>query len=197
MKRDELKELYYIAPIGNLSSIGTHGILCHRRAEEKSPISIAMGEVQERRACTRVPGGRRLHDYANLYFNARNPMLYKRKDIHEEICVLSVSVDVLDLKDVVVTDQNAARAIVGFYSVEEGLGRLVKDELFAAYWTHPGDEHEEYRHKGLMCAEVLVPERVLPSFIKGVYVSTEAAKRAVEATGVSLPVKIRPSLFFF
>src|SRR5438046_4685693 len=39
--------------------------------------SVAMPEIQERRENKRVPGGRMLHEYANMYFDAHNPMLSK------------------------------------------------------------------------------------------------------------------------
>lgn len=56
-----------------------------------------MAEIQDRRAVVRVPGGRPLHEYVNLYFHARNPMLYKRLPMHDSLCVLRVSTDVFDL----------------------------------------------------------------------------------------------------
>ena len=71
MRREELEELHYITPIANVPSILTHGILSHRRAKRISLQSIAKAEVQEKRATVKVPGGRRLHEYANLYICAR------------------------------------------------------------------------------------------------------------------------------
>ena len=38
-----------------------------------------MAVIQDRRAKKQVPGGLRLHDYANLYFNAR-----KQDDVEEK-----------------------------------------------------------------------------------------------------------------
>ncbi len=53
-----------------------------------------MEEIQERRDLKRVPGGLKLHQYANLYFHARNPMLFKRKDKAGSLCVLRISIEV-------------------------------------------------------------------------------------------------------
>lgn len=50
-----------------------------------------------------VPGGRPLHEYVNLYFCARNPMLFRIKDLHLELCVLQIDTNVLDLPGVVIT----------------------------------------------------------------------------------------------
>ena len=52
MRRDELEELHYITPLENLPSIMKHGILSHRQAEKISHKSVAMTEIQKRRAAT-------------------------------------------------------------------------------------------------------------------------------------------------
>jgi hypothetical protein len=79
MTRAELPELHFIAPIDNLASIIAQGILCHERAKNVGHRSVAMEEIQERRRKVIVPGGLRLHQYANLYINARNKMMFKLK----------------------------------------------------------------------------------------------------------------------
>jgi ssDNA thymidine ADP-ribosyltransferase, DarT len=103
MKREELPELHYITPIENVPSILALGILSNRRARHLKPKSIARQEVQDLRAKVRIPGGRALHEYANLYICARNPMMFVRAALHETTCVLRVSTDVLDLPNVVIT----------------------------------------------------------------------------------------------
>lgn len=108
MDRDDLKELHYIKPIDNVPSILMHGILSHKRAARLTHSSVAMQAIQDLRATKVVPGGRKLHEYDNLYICARNPMLYKRLEMRDQICVLVVGPDVLDLDGSVVTDQNAA-----------------------------------------------------------------------------------------
>ena len=196
MERADLKELHYILPLANIVSVALRGILCHKLAERLDHESIAMEEMQDRRRNKRILGGSRLHDYANLYFNARNKMLFKRSDQHEHICILRVSTDVLDIPNVVVTDQNAASDYVRFYTVDEGLAVIDAEKLFAEYWTHPGNEIEEYRHGSLMCAEVLVPNAVPREFIMGAYVCSNRAKEIAEAKGVNIPFKVNKRVFF-
>lgn len=74
-----------------------------------------MQEVQERRTIKIVPGSdnHTLHDYANVYICAKNPMLFKRKDAHAEICVLRMNTAILDGKGVIITDRNATVNCVG------------------------------------------------------------------------------------
>jgi len=131
----------------------------------------------------------------NLYFCARNPMLYKRKDQHSEICVLRISTAVLDLLEAVITDRNAARNLARFYPSPEGLENVNGNMVFAEYWND-FDDIVKWKKKGVKCAEVLVPDRVDPKFILGVYVSCEHAKRDVEAMNLPLHVKVDPHLFF-
>jgi hypothetical protein len=195
MERNELQELHYIAPICNIPSILQHGILSHTRASRLPHQSVAMEVIQDRRAGVRVPGGRPLHEYVNLYICARNPMLYKRQAQHVTICVLSVSPDVLDLPRVIVTDSNASSEYVRFAPAPDGLRIVDRDQTFAEYWTDQ-DPIEQWRKKAAKCAEVLVPDRVDPRFVIGVYVSCEQAKRQVEAFGLGLPVNIQQHLFF-
>lgn len=114
MRRDELDELHYITPIENLPSIMTHGVLSHRKAAAVTHRSVAMTHIQQRRAAVVVPGGRRLHEYVNLYICARNPMMFVRKRQHRILCVLRIESAVLDLPGVVVTDGNASSVHVLF-----------------------------------------------------------------------------------
>jgi hypothetical protein len=71
MDRSRLKELHCIMPIKNLPSVMKRGILSNRRADSVPHESVADPEIQARRARVRVPGGRPLHEYANLYLHAR------------------------------------------------------------------------------------------------------------------------------
>lgn len=195
MKRADLHELHYITHIANLPSIVQRGLLSKRRAKPFGPQSIAMEEVQEIRENKVVPGDRPLHEYVNLYFCARNPMLYKLKDRYAEICVIRINTAVLDLPKVVITDGNAASDYTRFWPSPDGLEYVDEAIVFAEYWTDP-DEIVAWRKKRIKCAEVLVPDRVDPKFILGVYVACEQTKRDVEAMNLSLPVKVDPHLFF-
>jgi hypothetical protein len=174
----------------------TIGILSNKRARKVRHDSVAMPQIQERRAKKKVLGGRPLHDYVNLYICARNKMLYKVKNKHLDLSVLRVHTGILDLPNVVVTDQNASSAYARFAPAPIGLQIVDRNRVFAEYWTHPGDPIAEWRHGSIKCAEVLVPDRVAPEFIMGAYVSCPEAKATFIATGVEMPVEINGHLFF-
>ena len=195
MHRSDLKELHYIAAIENVVSILKHGILSHNRAVRVPHLSIAMQEMQDRRAHVVVPGGRKLHDYVNLYICARNPMLFKRLSLIDQICVLRVDTGVLDIPGVVVTDSNASGDYVRFASAPHGLLFVDQERTFAEYWTDP-DPLEYYRKKAAKCAEVLIPDRVPPEFIIGVVVGTTFAKTALDSLETQLDAQIHRHLFF-
>lgn len=128
MTRSDVKELHYISHIDNLVSIFKYGILCHNKAKKIKFKSVADEEVQKRREKVVIPGGRhKLHDYANLYFNARNPMMFKRKDMHKELAVLRIDSAILDKPDVIISDMNASSGHVRFYPSPEGLKHLNKN----------------------------------------------------------------------
>ena len=195
MNRNDLTELHYITTIRNVSSIMTRGILSHKRSKKINHNSVAMEAIQDRRENKVVPGGRPLHEYVNLYFHARNPMLYVRQSQHIDLCILRVSAEILDLPGVVITDSNASSDYARFAPAPQGLLIVDKDLTFAEYWTH-SNPIEAYQRKSAKCAEVLVPDRVESHFIIGAYVSCLEAKEAFETLGLDIPVTINSHLFF-
>lgn len=198
MRREELAELHYITAIVNVPSILAGGILSHRRASKVSHRSVAKKEIQEIRKKVVVPPGRPLHEYANLYICGRNPMLYLilRQVSHEEICVLRVSPDVLDLPGVVIADRNAASDHVLFGASPSALANVDRNLVFAQYWTHPHDEIQEWRHKSIKCAEVLVPDLVPAHYVSGAYVSSEVSRAALLEVAPGLTVTVDGHMFF-
>jgi len=173
-----------------------YGILSRNQVRERriNFSDISEQGVQDRRSGKKVPGtNMELHDYVNFYFDAHNPMLSARRSENDTICVLRINGDVIDLRNVIVTDRNAARDC-WFKSVEEGLALLDKSEVYATFWTH-SDYFEQERLKGIKCAEVLIPEQVSAEFILGAYVANQASLSYFESVS-NLSVSIKRGLFF-
>ena len=170
MNRGDVAELHYITAIANVPSMLQHGILSHNRAAKLKHDDISMREIQDVRAKKRVPGGLALHDYANLYFNARNKMMAKRRPEHDRLCVLRVSTDALNIPETVIADQNASSKYALFLPSPVGLQKLYHDEIFVRSWKCPDDQIREWRLGSLVCAELLVPQVVPPRLILGAYV---------------------------
>ncbi|MBD3375029.1 DUF4433 domain-containing protein [candidate division KSB1 bacterium] len=195
MDISDIKELYFIAPIDSIPSILQHGILSHNRAQMILHRDISMPEVQKRRANKRVLGARPLHDYANLYFDAHNPMLSKRRDQNEFLCILGISKSVLFMANVVLTDRNAASDYARFFSSPLGLQYLDVEIIFAKYWNH-SDQFQYMEHKSKKCSEVLVPDFISDKVIEKAYVWNDRAKNKLIQAGFKLAIEIKPELFF-
>lgn len=182
-------------PIGNVPSVMQHGILSYERAAKLAHHSVAMQEIQDKRDQKQVPGGLKLHQYANLYFHARNPMLYKRKDEADELCILRISTSVENVQGVVLADCNASSGYVRFLHPSQ-LNILNFDDIYAMDWRHPGDPPAYYRHRSRKCAEVLVPHCVGPERLTGAYVVDQAAAQRLAGIGFALPIAVDSVLFF-
>ena len=188
-------ELHCIMPMANVGSAMTHGILSYERAAKLIHQSVAMQPVQDKRDQKQVPGGLKLHRYANLYFHARNPMLFKRRDEAPALCVLRVSVEVLNLPGAVITDCNAASDYVRYLAPAQW-ALLNFDDIYALDWRHPNNAARLYQHRSRKCAEVLVPQRVDTSYLAGAYAVDAAAAGQLSEAGFHLPVTLNPVLFF-
>lgn len=202
LRKEDLVELHYITHTDNLLSILEGGILCYDKCREKQHKSVADIQVQNRRAGVVIPGGKKLHSYANLYFNARNPMMRVLVDkySHLELIVLRIDISILDKPGVIISDRNASSIdYVRFYSVSDGIHKLNKDIIFARYWTD-SNPIKQFELKSSICAEVLIPDYVPSMFIKGVYVSSEEGymqvKNLLANSSFTDRIIKNPDLFF-
>lgn len=187
--------LYNIVDLDNIPSIIQHGILCHKLADAIEHKSVALEEVQNRRENKRVPQGQKLHDYANLYINPRNPMMFLLRARYTDLCVLEISASVIKLSGVVVSDMNASRDMCKFMSPAEALAVLEFAKIYAKYWTH-SNELDEYIHKGTICSEVLVPSVVPFNYVTRAYVADCSVKNRLLSLGFVKPIVIEPDMFF-
>jgi hypothetical protein len=189
-------EFQCIMPMANIPSVLKHGILSFERAAKVEHKSVALEEAQEKRDAKHVPGAMQLHQYANLYFHARNPMMSKRRAEAANLCVLRVSTDVLNIEGVVLADRNAAGGDRWVRFLHPRQWRVLDfDRIYAVDWRD-ADKFEYYDKKRKKCAEVLVPHRVPPEFLTGAYVVSESAARRLAALGFHLPVAVDAGLFF-
>lgn len=224
MHRDEIKELQYITHIDNIPSILCLGILSHKKAQCVVPKTVSDEEVQARRANRIIPNGLPLHQYANLYFCARNAMLYTIthqndpcKSIQsetsplfpeyaiphqsvipcEDLAVIRIAPAVLDRPNVIITEINAAADIEPrWHAVAKGLPKLDAEKIYADSWDHE-DPCENRRLKQKMMAEVLVPHKVHPKYISGAYVVSQAVANNLSQSAPTLKnVMVLPYMFF-
>lgn len=191
----DLKLLGYITPVQNLASIAKHGILSHSKAAKVPHSSLADRAIQEIRDSKKIMG-RVIHDYANVYLNPRNSMLYRV--IHEQrvddVAVLWVDArQVLALPGVVVTDRNAATSRARAYAGAKGLTKLNKDEVHAERWFVDGKKAFDTEQQ--MMAEVLVPSMIPPwTIVKATVIHSVVAYRLRK---LALPITVDSSEWLF
>lgn len=187
--------LYNIQAIDNIPSIMQRGLLSNEKASRIKHKSIAMQEIQERREAVMIPNGMPLHRYANLYFDPKNPMLYKRKNENDSICILKFDRSILDFEGVIVSDRNASSGYASFYPPEIGLSEIDFRLVFASDWTDD-DLYAYYRKKSIKCAEVLVPYLIPYDYVVCAAVCSEDAQIKLEDSGFDRRIYVEPDFFF-
>ncbi|RMF27694.1 MAG: DUF4433 domain-containing protein [Chloroflexi bacterium] len=200
-RRRPIKSLYYITHIDNIPSILRLGILAHGVVEDQQvPFSrIYDADIVSGRRWRRAPNGESLWRFANLYFQPRNPMLYRV--IHERgvdhIAILGVSPQVLELPDVFISTGNAASSLSEIVPAREGLQAITGElwEVISSDWWR-----EENGSKRKIMAECLVPGKVPPDYIHTVYVASHQIAGRVRETireiAPRLSVVPEPHMFF-
>ncbi len=163
--------LFYIAHLENIESILKLGILSHNIAHEKGVVNVDISnkQVNERRNRIESTLGGNIHDFAPLYINPKNPMLYYLclNGNREILVLLSISPHILLHDDVFFSDGNAAIRSTRFYNNINDFNRLNWTVIKDNYWTkHPDG-------KRIMCSEVLVKNTIPLYFINSIYVYNE------------------------
>lgn len=189
-----MTELHYITPIGSLASICDLGLLSHNRAAGVPHVSVANLSVQNNRVGKHVPQGMLLHDYVNLYFDARNPMMTALRGEYPELIVIRVHPSVLDEPETVVSDGNAASHDTRFFPSPQGLAGLEEQYVYATWWTD-NDPFAYYEKKRKRCAEVLVPHHVPPEFLLGCYAYDDQKASVCSSLLVDREVEVNRNVF--
>ena len=200
MRNLDIKNLYYITHIDNLPSILERGILSHESIEEAriQPTHIYNTDIVNKRREKNTPDRKSLWSYANLYFQARNPMMYRV--VHEKekgtknLAVISVAKEILQTPGVFITDGNAANEPTQFYFPSNGLKMLGQQwRIIQSEWWNSLDGS-----KRKIMAECLVPNSIRPEFINSIYVADEETRVSVseKVAPRSISVIPEPKMFF-
>ena len=177
----------------DLASFVKRGILCRARGAQHSQVSIADSDMLARRRGKRVPSGLTLREYVNLYFNARNAMLFKvLSNPHPELCILCVDPSVLDIPGCVISDCGAATGWVRFKPSPAGLAEIDANVVYHNSWSTSGIVN----HKARMMAEVLIPHQVPWSYVMEVKTPCAATAAKIGMVIAPTPATVAPHLFF-
>lgn len=198
-KNIEIKSLYYITHIENLSSILSRGILSHKSVEEQGLKYKAIydAEIVSNRKIKTTPEGKSLWAYANVYFQPRNPMLYRvvlEKGV-KEIVVLALNPSILKSSGSYITNGNAANNATEFFNYNDGIKVITEiwDTIKGEWWNSVNGS------KRKIMAECLVPNVIIPDLIHSVYVANHSIAEKVKSilTYREIPIIPEPTMFFY
>jgi len=195
----EIKSLYYITHIENVDSILSQGILSHQTVEDKGLKYTAIydKEIVSNRKMKSTPSGKSLWQYSNVYFQPRNPMLYRvvLEKGAKDIAVIALYPQVLQSSGAFITDGNAANSITNFYNYKDGI-IIISDmwNTLKGEWWNSLDGS-----KRKIMAECLIPNVISPDLIHSIYVANHSNAEKVKAllTHRDIPVIPEPTMFFY
>lgn len=192
LHRYGINYLYHLTHIDNIASIYRHGLLSHSRAHSSGLVTrdISDMNVQDRRS-NRWLGELPLHDYVPLYFTPRNPMLYRRLNIQDDIAILCMDSHLLMEEGTCFTDGNSASNGTQWSNQLEDLSQLDWNCIRGEYWT----DFEDGRRK--RCAEALVPNQIPANRIQRIYTRNRRAQwDVINALPHFVSVEARPGVYF-
>ena len=199
IEKSKRRNFYNIMPIENIPNVMEYGILSYYNARKLKHKSVASDFVQDRRENKIVPNVGNLHSYANCYFDCRNPMMYKIKMKYDlkKICILVISLKILNLKGVVISDRNASSDYAYF---AEPLHMIINDKLeydkiYTKYWNDP-DQTKKDILSSIKCAEVLVPNSISYDYVESAIVIDEETKKKLLEKKFDKKIIVNDYLFF-
>lgn len=165
LRSHRIDSIWYISHVENLASILEHGILSNSKSREIITNSTDISDPGAQRWRDRKESvySRSIHDYTPLYLNVRNPMLYVKRKINSSLCLIEVSVEIINTRKCVISDGNAASRETKFYAKDNQDLNIFWDVLSAEYWSNFPDG------KRKRCAEVLVYPCVDKQFIRRIH----------------------------
>lgn len=196
-KKPDVKSLYYITHINNIPSMLEQGILSHALVEDRhvpfTPIYDA--QIVSNRRDRLTPDGKSLWSFANLYFQPRNPMLYRvisEKD-KKDIAIIGIRPDILSYPDSFISTGNAASHPSDILPVREGLPVIFEMwNVINSEWWNPDDGS-----KRKIMAECLVPNVIPPDLIQTIYVANHPAAQELKKRLGNTTVPIVPESHMF
>ncbi len=204
-KLPNILQLYYITHIDNVASMLKYGVLSHQEVDKRDLkyVPIYDKSIVSGRRHKKTPDGKSLWEYANLYFKARNAMLYRvtlEKPV-DQIAIITVDFNsVVHQPGVFISTGNAAS------NESEFIPTTPQKKIGVAFAKFQGalgfDYWSEFDGtKRMMMAECLVPERVPPDRITSIYTSAQSSgdkvREVLRQVGrTSLPVIRDPKMFF-
>lgn len=184
-----IQYIFHMTHIDNLENILRHGLLAHGNPHQQKDISDC--DVNNRRARLEPFYHKPIHSYVPFYFNPRNPMLYYRKDIQDDIVILVLKRELMLTEKCIFTDGNASADHTVFADEVDDLPFIDWECVHGKYWN---DFPDGKRKK---MAEVLVPNMVSIDNIEGILCNNPKTKKRIDAiTKERFESLVKPDFYF-
>ena len=198
-----IEGLYYITHINHVTSILEKGILSHSQVE-KNQIehqTIYNSAIIDRRQNRKVKD-KSLWEYANLYFQPRNAMLYSlvcKENNRHNLAVICIKKKLLEREDIFISMGNPASLESEILPIQESklLFPQLREQIDKDWWN------KDDGSKRKIMAECLIPDRVDPEFIQSIYVATEEGKlnlinilKKDNKSSSKIPIVVEKEIFF-
>ena len=172
----KIEYVFHMTEVSNLKNIIQHGLLSHNEAHSRglNKKDIALQDVNQKRANKSPIHGINLHDYVPMYFNPKNPMLYKRKQIQDNIIILAIDRRVIYQDKSIFSDGNAASDSTKFFNNLSDLVRLNWHCIKNEYWNDHVDG------KRIKCAETLTNPKIPVKYVKKIHCNSIQTKNIVD-----------------
>ena len=120
-------------------------------------------------------------------------MLYRRREIQEDIVILGLDPQLLSETNIIFTNGNAAASGTIFYKGIQMLAQLPWDSIRARNWSEIEDG------KRIKCAEVLVYPKIEPNRIQMVFCYSNKHRETIIAAkqGTLIMGKVNRDLYFY
>jgi O-acetyl-ADP-ribose deacetylase (regulator of RNase III) len=196
-KVKEIRELYYITHKDNINSILQYGILSHseilKRKIKFTPIYDEA--IVSNRAEKKMPKGESLWEYANIFFQPRNPMMYRVKieKTIDDIAIIGIKKGILEREDLYFTNGNAACGETQIFPIKQFPEHQfeIRKQIDMEYWNNADGS------KRRIMAECLVPKVIEPNYLEEIYVTNcQIADEIRDMLHSDFPVLSSPELFF-
>jgi O-acetyl-ADP-ribose deacetylase (regulator of RNase III) len=197
-KSPEIKSLYYITHIDNLESILQHGILSHQLIQsqgiEFTPIYDSA--IVSNRQTKTAPDGKSLWEFADVYFQPRNPMLYRV--LHEKdaksLAIIGIRPQILSSPGAFISLGNAASSATKIVPSTEGRTRI--SEIWNCIDSEWWNDVDGSKRK--IMAECLIPGFITPDNIHTIFVASHDVSDAIRKLSLpsSIEVVPEPTMFF-
>ena len=197
LRKNKVNSLWHITHRENVKNILTSGILSHENSNEIKYVDISNPGVQNRRQKIEPIHGRKIHEYAPLFINPKNAMLYSIKEKRNELCLVEVSLDVLEC-EYIFTDGNAARIETSFYgdTVDRILFEQIPwDTVFSESWTQNFERNETIMSH--MQSEFLIYPSIKPKYIKKIHCYSKDSVTFLKDAKIAKPILLNSPAFTF